>query len=261
MRDEFLETETSQQSRLATLPLGKLFPNMLTLLGLCIGISSIRYALDEKWELAVTFIVIAAFVDGMDGRIARLLKATSNFGAQLDSLSDFVCFGLSPAFLLYLWQLHTIPLKRVAWALVLFYIVCCAIRLARFNASIDEDAPEWRGHFFTGIPITAGALLVLTPMMLSFDYEALYFLQSNFFLGCYISSIAVLMASRIPTFSFKKIAIRAEFASLVLVAAGAITTSVIIDPWTVIPLLAAAYICLIPISIISYIRMRNKFEK
>jgi CDP-diacylglycerol--serine O-phosphatidyltransferase len=220
-----------------------------------------RFALDQKWEIAVTFIMIAAFLDAMDGRLARMLNATSNFGAQLDSLSDFVCFGLSPSFVLYLWGLYTIPIKRVAWAFVLFYIVCSAIRLARFNATIDDETPDWKAHFFTGIPSTAAGVLVLTPMMLSFEYPELSWVQNHWFLGIYMAIIAWMMASRIPTFSVKQVTIRTEFASLVLVLVGALAASILLDPWATIPVLACLYLSLIPCSIFSYFRLARKHQK
>jgi CDP-diacylglycerol--serine O-phosphatidyltransferase len=245
----------TRKPRMPAFPLSRLFPNMLTLAGLCIGISSIRFALDERWEMAVSFIIIAAFVDGMDGRLARLLNATSNFGAQLDSLSDFVCFGLSPAILLYLWQLQTIPVKRVAWALVLFYIVCSAIRLARFNSSMDEDGPEWREQFFTGIPMPAGAILALTPMMLSFQSDIALF-SNNWVLGVYFAFIALMMAGRVPTFSLKKIVVQPEFVSLVMMVTGIIIALIILDPWLILSIVSAGYWVLIPIAAYRHRQLR-----
>jgi CDP-diacylglycerol---serine O-phosphatidyltransferase len=242
------------------LPISKLLPNMVTLTTLCFGLSSIRFALLERWELAVTFVLIAAFLDGVDGRLARLLNASSNFGAQLDSLADFVNFGVAPAFVLYLWTLDNIKFKGVGWALVLFYSICCAIRLARFNTNLEEDdQPEWADKFFVGIPSPVGAGLAIAPMTLSFQFG------NNLFhplcIGIYMGVVAVLMASRIPTISIKKMGIRREYASLVLVVAGLLIAALIIEPWLTLPMIALIYVASIPFSCLSYYRLKKADEE
>jgi CDP-diacylglycerol--serine O-phosphatidyltransferase len=246
----------SKTETLPAQPLSRLIPNVVTLLGLCSGITSIRYALDARWEMAVTFVVIAALLDAMDGRLARMMRATSNFGAQLDSLADFISFGISPALILYLWQLHTIPIKRLGWALVLIYAICGALRLARFNTHLGEAKPAWQDYFFTGIPIPAGALLALMPMMLTFQLEWNIF-ADHFVLGGYMIAIAILMASRIPTFSAKKVIIPPEFVSLTLIGAGLVIAGLLIEPWLTLPIIGVVYLGSMPITVLWYYRLKH----
>ena len=161
-----------------------ILPNMLTLIGVCIGLSSIRFALDGKFEFAIIAIILAAIIDGLDGRIARLIKGTSKVGKELDSLTDMISFGVAPAFIMYFWKLNT--LGRFGWLLCLIYVICVALRLARFNVNTGQ-APSWRDNFFEGVPSPAGGILVLTPLifsMTSFDlvpdfylFRKLFFLQ------------------------------------------------------------------------------------
>jgi CDP-diacylglycerol--serine O-phosphatidyltransferase len=252
-----LVKENNPEPRFKILPLSRLFPNMVTLMALCSGMFSIRFALNEKWEMSVTFIAIAALLDGMDGRLARLLKATSNFGAQLDSLSDFLSFGVAPAIILYLWILKDISVKGLGWAISLFYAVCMAIRLARFNTSLDEeDPPIWADKFFVGVPAPAAACLAIIPIMVCLQYDLNHIMKPGL-IGTYILIIAGLMISRVPTFSAKKIVIRREFASLVLVAAGVLITSILIEPWPTLTFICCCYICTIPFSIIYYKKLKN----
>ena len=147
-----------------------ILPNMLTLIGVCIGLSSIRFALDGKFEFAIIAIMFAALIDGLDGRIARLIKGTSKVGKELDSLTDMISFGVAPAFIMYFWKLNT--LGRFGWLLCLIYVICVALRLARFNVNTGQ-APSWRDNFFEGVPSPAGGILVLTPLIFSltsFDF-------------------------------------------------------------------------------------------
>lgn len=232
-----------------SLPFSKIIPNIITLLALSSGLSAIRYGLDQKWEIATTLIIIATFLDLMDGRLARLLNATSNFGAQLDSLADFVNFCIVPPFLLYLWKLKYIPIRGLAWAVVLFYAICGAIRLAKFNCSLDEESkPEWHNKFFIGVPSTAAGILVLIPLIISFDYEHSIF-DNYYYLAAYIIFTAFLMPSRIPTLSTKKLKIRKDFINYILVIVGIILTSLMIEPWTTIVVAGIFYWCTIPFSI------------
>ena len=141
-----------------------ILPNMLTLMGVCIGLTSMKFALDGRFELAIVAIIFAALIDGLDGRIARLIKATSKVGKELDSLTDMISFGVAPAFIMYFWNLNT--LGRFGWLLCLVYIICVALRLARFNVNSNQE-PSWRDNFFEGVPSPAGGILVLTPLILS----------------------------------------------------------------------------------------------
>src|ERR687885_1616079 len=154
--------------RISGLSINRMIPNVLTLLALCAGMTAIRFAINGKFESAVVAIIVAGVLDGLDGRIARLLKSTSTFGAQLDSLSDFISFGVAPAVVLYLWTMS--QLSTLGWVIVLFYAACCALRLARFNTQLDVELPPYASYFFTGVPAPAGAGLVLVPMFLSFEW-------------------------------------------------------------------------------------------
>lgn len=237
---------------------------MLTLLGLCAGMTGMRYALDARWELAVAFILIAACIDAMDGRLARLLKSTSNFGAQLDSLSDFMNFGVAPGFISYLWVTHDI--KAVGWALALFFAICGAIRLARFNSELDEEkTPPWSDHYFVGIPAPAGALMALAPLMLTFvlaDYPDLaphmVLFQKPWFVCLWLAVVALMMVSRIPTFSFKKTVVKREYASLVLVAAGLLFILFISEPWLTLMSVGVLYTLSIPVSGMVFLKEQRK---
>jgi len=242
------------------LPINRLFPNMVTLMALCSGLSSMRFAFEQRWELSVTFIVLAAFIDLIDGRLARYLQTVSNFGAQLDSLADFFNFTIAPALLLYLWSTKTFPVKGIGWAFVLFFSACGAIRLARFNSELeepDEDKPAWTGHFFSGIPSTMAGLLALAPLMLSFELDDWPALNNPLFVGIYMSCIAVLMVSRVPTFSTKKLHIRSEHASIIMAISGLLIAGLIIAPWYILPLAGAIYLLLIPISSLIYFRSKK----
>lgn len=247
-----------RQKRTRSLPLSKLFPNILTLMGLCVALSSIRFALEEKWQLAAAAIILAALIDGMDGRLARLLNATSDFGAQLDSLADIVNFGVCPAILLYVWSLDAIG--RWGWVAVLFFAVCCAIRLARFGTTLlDETRPDWADKFFSGIPSPAGAILAITPLMLSFELKE-PMLHDPWFIGVYVVVIGCLMASPIPTFSGKKMSISYNFVPMLMISVTLFTAMMIIEPWFTLACLAVLYVLTIPLSILSFLRHEHQLK-
>lgn len=232
-------------------PVRRLLPNMVTLMGLCCGLSAIRFAISDRWELAVALLVAAALIDGMDGRIARMLKSTSEFGAQLDSLSDFVCFGVAPAVLMYLWGTHEI--RGFGWAAALFYTVCCALRLARFNAALHSGPkPAWHEKFFTGIPSPAGAMLCITPIVLAFEFG-----PDNPFINprlsmVYMVIIGMLMASRVPTFAVKKIRVPGHVILPVMLVFGLYFAGWLVEPWTMFWLSSVAYILSIVLSVMRY---------
>ncbi len=202
-----LEVETNRRRRRPLfrhrrVPVRMLVPNFFTLLGLCAGLTSIRMGIEGRYDLALAAIVFAAFLDGIDGRIARLLKASSRFGAELDSLADFVNFGVAPAFLIFNWGLG--DLKSAGWICVMIFSLASALRLARFNAAIDDDKPKWRSNFFTGVPTPAAAIAVLLPIylyQLGFDGLKSPFALTGV-LG-YTLFIAFMMVSTIPTYSGK----------------------------------------------------------
>ena len=181
-----------------------ILPNMLTLIGVCIGLTSIRFALDGRFELAIIAILFAALIDGLDGRIARLIRGTSKVGKELDSLTDMISFGVAPAFIMYFWKLNT--LVRFGWLLCLVYVICVALRLARFNINSNQE-PSWRDNFFEGVPSPAGGILVLTPLIISLS--GFDFVQLNYDLIVPIFFIATsfLLISKFPSYSFKNIVI------------------------------------------------------
>jgi CDP-diacylglycerol--serine O-phosphatidyltransferase len=234
------------------LPFVKLLPNLMTLMGLCIGLSSLRFALDSRWELAAICIVIAVVIDAIDGKLARMLSATSHFGAELDSLCDFVNFGLAPSLLMYLWLLHFPAFNVLSWAVVLFFVVCMAIRLARFNTSIVSDSSPPLKNFFVGVPAPLGALLLITPIMLDFDFSTAMNINirtHSLLINLYQIIIACLLASRIPIFSLKHITIKPEYVWISLLLGSALIITIVMYPWYVIPALGICYICTIPISL------------
>src|SRR6266849_1296591 len=204
---------------IGTLSINRMIPNILTMLALCAGMTAIRLAIDAKFESAAIAVIVAGVLDGIDGRIARLLKGTSPFGAQLDSLSDFVSFGVAPAVLLYIWTMAT--LQSLGWVIVLLFGVCCALRLARFNTQLDAELPPYAYNFFTGVPAPAGAGLVLVPMFISFDWGDGIF-RSPFLNAVVIAGTAALMVSRIPTFSLKRVRVPHHMVVPALLAIGVV---------------------------------------
>lgn len=225
-------------------PISRLFPNMITLAGMCCGLSAIRFAMAGKWEMAVAFIIAAALLDGMDGRVARMLGATSLFGAQLDSLSDFLCFGVAPVLVLYMFQLHEI--KGFGWAVVLFFSVCTALRLARFNTGLFEEKEPWEKQFFVGVPSPAGGILCLLPLIIHLGFDA-FTIPAK--LSClHVLVVGTLMASRIPTFAGKNIRIKHEFIPPFMIACSFLLVLFVIEPWLFLTGLSAAYLASIVFS-------------
>ena len=181
-----------------------ILPNMLTLIGVCIGLTSIRFALDEKYEIAIIAILFAALIDGLDGRIARLIKGTSKVGKELDSLTDMISFGVAPAFIMYFWKLNT--LGKFGWLLCLIFVVCVALRLARFNINSNQE-PSWRDNFFEGVPSPAGGILVLTPLIISLSGFDFINLNYEIVVPAFFIATSILLISKFPTYSFKRIVI------------------------------------------------------
>lgn len=235
-------------------PLSRLFPNMITISGMCCGLSAIRFAMLGRFEIAVAFIIAAAIIDGMDGRVARMLGATSNFGAQLDSLSDFLCFGVCPALVMYMWKLQEI--KGIGWAVVLFFSVCTALRLARFNTDLfNENIASWQKKFFTGVPSPAGGILCLLPLIVTLQTETgisipTWAIVANTLL------VGAMMASRIPTFAGKHIHIKHEWIPAFMIICSLLLVFFVIEPWLFISLLGGVYLATIPFSIIYYRRLK-----
>ena len=245
-----------RRQRLKGLHINRMIPNVLTLLALAAGLSALRFALQEKWELSVYAILVAAILDGLDGRIARILKGASRFGAELDSLSDFLCFGVAPALTLYLWAL--VDAGRIGWALVLLLCICCALRLARFNTTdTDEDeGPAWSRNFFVGMPSPAGAGLALFPLVLWFQTEA-EFLRHPLIVGSFMLAASLLLVSRVRTFTFKKIRVAQSWVLPAMLGIGLYLALLFSEPWITLTLTLAAYIASIPFSVRLYNRRRG----
>lgn len=227
-------------------------PNLVTLLALCLGLTAIRFASEGAYEMSVIAIVAAAILDGLDGRIARALEGTSRFGAELDSLADFVDFGVAPGLLLYFWSMH--ENRSLGWFAALIFAVACALRLARFNVMIDDpNKPAWMSHFFTGMPAPAGAIVVMLPLYLHFGAGMPNEPAYAVFESLYVVLVAMLMASRIPHFSGKKIGrVPREWFIPVLFGVMVAILLVATYPMQMLIVLSVLYLVLIPLSIRRY---------
>jgi CDP-diacylglycerol--serine O-phosphatidyltransferase len=232
------------------LPVTRLLPNMLTLLSLCSGMTGIRYALHEKWDNAVLAIMIAAVFDVLDGRVARMLNIASKFGAELDSLSDAISFGVAPGFIMYEWTLKDVG--GIGWIAVLVFAVCGALRLARFNTMLeDHDLPVWTKSYFTGVPIPAGASLCLLPLAFVLQFGNGAQLPSAFY-AFWLMLVGGLMVSRLPTFALKGWRIAPIWVAPILVIAVAIVAGLITDTWLTLSGLGTLYVIGLPLGWLSY---------
>ena len=230
---------------------------MLTLIGVCIGLTSIRFALDEKFEFAIIAIIFAALIDGLDGRIARLIKGTSKVGKELDSLTDMISFGVAPAFILYFWKLNT--LGRFGWLLCLIYVICVALRLARFNVNSNQD-PSWRDNFFEGVPSPAGAILVLTPLIVSLSGFNIIELNFDVIVPIFFILTSFLLISKFPSYSFKKIVIPRRTTIFLLFSIVLFFGLLLIYTFNVIAISAIIYLLLLPISFFHYQKLKKHHE-
>jgi CDP-diacylglycerol--serine O-phosphatidyltransferase len=241
------------------LSINRMIPNMLTLLALCAGMTAIRFAIVGKFEQGVSAILIAGVLDGLDGRIARLLKSTSSFGAQLDSLSDFISFGVAPAMLLYIWTLESIG--SLGWAVCCLFAVCMSLRLARFNTQLGlPDPPPYAYNFFTGVPAPAAAGLSILPVVASFEFGEEFF-HSPYLVAATTALTAGLMVSRVPTFSFKRFRVPHNWVVPVMLAIGAFAAFLAAEPWETLLFVGLLYLGLIPLSIRSYRRLKRAAEE
>jgi CDP-diacylglycerol--serine O-phosphatidyltransferase len=234
------------------IPVRTLAPNIITLLALCAGLTAIRMAFENRYVLALAAIVFAAILDGIDGRLARFLKGTSRFGAELDSLSDFVNFGVAPALILYFWDLHN--LKSAGWIAAMVFAICAGLRLARFNVMIeDPDRPPWTANFFVGVPAPAGAITVLLPI-----YAVLLGVPHSAFLTWltlfYTLAVALLMVSRLPVFSGKRVGTRVppEMVGPLIVVVVLFIALLIAYPWIILTVGTLAYLASLPFGWMSY---------
>ena len=234
-----------------------LLPNMLTLIGVCIGLTSIRFALSGEFHLAIIAIIIAALIDGLDGRIARLIKGTSKVGKELDSLTDMISFGVAPAFIMYFWKLNT--LGRFGWLLCLVYVICVALRLARFNISSNQE-PSWKDNFFEGVPSPAGGILVLTPLIISLTGFNLIELNFDIITPVFFIATSFLLISKFPSYSFKKIVIQRKATIFLLFSIILFFGLLLIYTFEVIAISSIIYLSILPISFFHYQKMKKIHE-
>jgi CDP-diacylglycerol---serine O-phosphatidyltransferase len=241
----------TRRRRFKGIPIRMLLPNLVTLLALCAGLTAIRFAAEGRFEWAVGFVVAAAALDGIDGRLARMLKGTSKFGAELDSLADFVSFGVTPALILYMWDLHV--LKSAGWIAALVFAICAGLRLARFNVMLDDKRPAWAANFFTGMPAPAGAIVVMLPIYLQF--LGISWLQfPSLLVFAFTLAIAGLMVSRLPVFSGKKLGTRVPPDKVPLVFVGVVIFFALLGfyPWEVLSIGTVLFLAGLPFGWLSY---------
>ncbi|MGB0921649.1 MAG: CDP-alcohol phosphatidyltransferase family protein [Alphaproteobacteria bacterium] len=240
-----------KRRQLRELPVRSLAPNILTVLALCAGLTAVRFALGDKFEFAALAILVAAVLDGLDGRVARLLKGETRFGAELDSLTDFVNFGIVPGMMLYLWSLQ--DAGGLGWVAVLAYCVCCGLRLARFNVGMDdiEDRPLWAANYFVGVPSPAGALIVMLPLALYFAGFTLI-RDLHFLVVPYTFLAAFLFVSRIPTYSFKRLRVRRDLVLPILILVALLSAVLVTNPWETIAGITLIYMASLPFSALSF---------
>lgn len=241
------------------IPFRAMAPNAVTALALCFGLTGVRFAISTEWEKALAAIIIAGVLDGMDGRIARLLRAQSRFGEELDSLSDNIAFGTAPALILFLWSLQYAP--KLGWVAALALAVCCALRLARFNAHIDRtDQPHKSAGFNTGVPAPAGAGLAFLPMLLWLVTGNAWF-QAWFVVMPWVVFIALLMISSIPTYSWSSIRIRSGWRLFALAGIALLGAALLTAPWHTLLAITGLYLVLIPFSLAGYARVKQRRAK
>jgi len=224
-----------------------ILPNMITVLALSVGATAIRFAMEGRWNAAVLAIVVAGVLDGMDGSVARLLKSTSRFGAELDSLSDVISFGVAPGVLLYMWSLNGI--KGLGWVIALAFTICCALRLARFNSNLDvDDEPRKKAGFLTGLPSPVAAGLALLPIMATIEFGEGFYSRPDF-VGVYSAAICFGMISKFPTYAFRTVIIRKEYLVYTLLMFGLFAASITTYGWQMLILAGFFYILSIPVSV------------
>jgi CDP-diacylglycerol--serine O-phosphatidyltransferase len=232
-----------------------ILPNMLTLIGVCIGLTSIRFALDGKFEFAIVAILFAALFDGLDGRIARLIKGTSKVGKELDSLTDMISFGVAPAFIMYFWKLNT--LGKFGWLLCLVYVICVALRLARFNINSNQN-PSWKDNFFEGVPSPAGGILVLTPLIISLSEFDFVNINYDFVVPIFFITTSLLLISKFPTYSFKKIVIPRRTTIFLLFGIVLYFGLLLIYTFKILAITSLIYLLLIPVSYLHFQKIKKK---
>jgi len=262
-----------QRPRFQGQSFNRLIPNILTLLGLCAGLLAMRFALEERWEPAAGLIILAGAIDGLDGRLARLLKATSRFGAEFDSLADFLSFGVAPCMILYLWTMH--EYRGLGFVPCVMFAVCMSLRLARFNAAMDagpvplpgpKPKPAYAQSFFTGVPAPAGALLAMFPVFTSLAFQGWGWVsmaeavRHPIFVGVLLICVALALVSTLPTWSFKNFKVRREYVLPLLLTIGAYAALLVSEPWAALAAGGLIYIGMLPFSVRSYLHLKREAE-
>ena len=232
-----------------------ILPNMFTLVGVCIGLTSIKFAFDGRFGFAVLAILVAGIIDGLDGRIARLIKGTSEVGKELDSLTDVISFGVAPAFIMYFWSLNN--LGRVGWLVCLIYVICVALRLARFNITSYTNA-KWKENFFEGVPSPAGGILVLFPLIYSFSEFQLFSIENKYLVPGFFILTSILLISKLPTYSFKKIVIQRKTTIFLLFGIILFFGLLLVYPFNVIAISSIIYVLMLPISFFHYQKLNKE---
>lgn len=252
------ESDEPRRRRFKPIPIRMIIPNLITLFSLCLGLTAIRLAVDGKLELAITSIVIAGVLDGIDGRIARLLHSTSRFGAELDSLADFVSFGVAPAMLLYFWGLNS--LHSAGWIAVLVFAICAGLRLARFNVAIDDpNKPLYKANFFTGVPAPAGAMIVMLPIYLEL-MGLPHTTASSVIALVYTVAVGLLMVSWLPTWSGKGVSrVPREHVLTIMICVVFVGALLVSYPWEMLSLGSFVYIACIPVAYLQYQKLKRTY--
>ncbi len=234
-----------------------ILPNAVTLIGVCIGLTSIKFAIDGKFVIAIIAILFAGLMDALDGRIARLIKGTSRMGKELDSLGDVISFGVAPALIMYFWNLQF--LEKLGWFVCLIYVVCVALRLARFNISSEEE-PSWEDNFFQGVPSPAGGIIVLLPLIFSFSglEKLLFDINYDLLVPIFFIIVSILLISTIPTYSFKKIVIPRSMTKFLLFGIVLFFGALLVYTFKVLAMSSFVYLCLIPISFFHYKKIKKE---
>ena len=234
-----------------------ILPNAITLIGVCIGLSSIKFAIDGKFAIAIIAILFAGLMDALDGRIARLIKGTSKMGKELDSLGDVISFGVAPALIMYFWNLQY--LDKLGWFVCLIYVVCVALRLARFNVNSEEE-PSWKDNFFEGMPSPAGGIVVLMPLIISFSGLGELFFEINYdiLVPTFFIIVSILLISTIPTYSFKKIVIPRTMTKFLLFGIVLFFGALLVYTFKILAVTSIVYLCLIPISYFHYKKIKKE---
>lgn len=241
----------------------KLTPNFVTMLAICFGLLAIRFSFEGKYIEAAGLVVLSSFLDAIDGRLARMLNSTSKFGAQLDSLADFTNFGVTPGFVIYNWINYSIDIKGFDWALVMLFTLCAAIRLARFNVELESDIDQnsvLQKYFFKGIAAPCGASIAMLPIIMTHEFGQGFY-SAPFFVVAFVATIALLMSSRVPTISIKKIPVRNEFLYPTLLLLGSLIIGLMIKTWVTLTIIGLVYIASIPVTIFFFLKISAKNKK